>query len=120
MGYHWWTDLLVASSFLFWCLMIQYSSSVACHSIGQASPSMWQGGALYFSTLQCPSKFCRHLTRSLLPAPLRQACIEPIHAPGILPGISMSKTEMVFYRVSLLSFIQTPSLSQASHRRGWK
>lgn len=63
---------------------------------------------------------CRHLTRSLLPAPLRQACIEPIHAPGILPGISMSKTEMVFYRVSLLSFIQTPSLSQASHRRGWK
>ena len=58
MGYHWWTDLLVASSFLFWCLMIQYSSSVACHSIGQASPSMWQGGALYFSTLQCPSKFC--------------------------------------------------------------
>lgn len=57
MGYHRWNDLLVASSVLFWCFMIQYSGSVACPSIGRASPSMWQGGALHFLALGCRSKF---------------------------------------------------------------
>lgn len=58
MGHHRWNDLLLAFSVLFWCFMIQYSSSVVCHSTGRASLSLWRGRALHFLALGCPSKFC--------------------------------------------------------------
>lgn len=58
MGYHRWNDLLVTSSVLFWGFMIQSSGSVACPSIGRASPGMCQGGALHFLALGCRSEFC--------------------------------------------------------------